>query len=121
MFLLVPVSQALGWFLRIFFYRRLAIMFLWVYIFPIPLKFNVSFRPSLLMLLISIGLFDISAFFSYSLGVRTVNASLVAPVAASFPLITILLAKIFLKEKMSASQTAGIIGIILGLILISQQ
>lgn len=121
MFFIVPASQAIGWFLPIFLYRFFAIIFLWAYIFVIPLKFNISFRPPLFMLLIPIGILDIGAFFSYSLGVRTANASLVAPVAASFPLITVLLARIFLKERILLPQAAGIAAVIAGLVLISLQ
>lgn len=117
-FVIVPVSQEVGWFLPIFLYRLFAIIFLWIYIFITPLTFKVSFQPSLLSRLIPIGILDITAFFAYSLGVRSINASLVAPVAASFPLVTILLARIFLKEKILFNQAVGIAAVIAGVILI---
>ncbi len=46
-------------------------------------------------------------------------ASVVAPVASIFPVITILLARVFLKEKLAVNQLLGIGGILAGLVLLS--
>ena len=59
------------------------------------------------------------AFFTFSLGTSGSYASIVAPIGSAYALITIVLAKIFLKEKIKVSQYFGIAGILAGLILIS--
>lgn len=121
LFLIVPASQVLGWFIPVFIFRLFALLFLAFHILTVSSKISLrtSLQPSLLSILIPIGLLDIGAFFSYSLGVGGESASIVAPIAASFPLITIILARIFLKEKMTSGQIIGIAGIVVGLILIT--
>lgn len=42
-----------------------------------------------------------------------------APISSAFALITVLLAKIFLKERLEAGKIAGVSAVITGLILIS--
>jgi drug/metabolite transporter (DMT)-like permease len=71
------------------------------------------------LLLSIIGLFDICAFFSYSLGVSNAFGSIVAPISSANTLITILLGILILKEKMSQRQLVGIGAIISGLVLIA--
>ena len=61
---------------------------------PIKIPKEISY----LALFVSIGLLDISAFFSYSLGVMGEYASIVAPIGGTFTMVTILLARLFLKE-----------------------
>lgn len=46
-------------------------------------------------------------------------ASIVAPIGSAYALVTIILAKIFFKEKTKPNQYFGIAGILAGLILIS--
>jgi len=70
-------------------------------------------------LLFFIGIFDMGAFFTFSLGTSGSYASVVAPIGSAYALVTIVLAKIFLKEKIKPNQYFGIIGILAGLILIS--
>jgi len=43
----------------------------------------------------------------------------VSPVASAFPVFTVLLAKIFLKERIAFGQAAGIGSVIFGLVLLS--
>jgi len=118
-FLVVPASRILGWFLPVFVFRFFALLFLISFIIFNKQSLRPNFRPSLLALLLPIGLLDIGGIFAYSYGVRGIYASIVAPVAASFPLVTIILAKIFLKEKLVLNQIFGIASVIAGLILIS--
>lgn len=119
LFLIVFPSKTLGWFLPVFLFRLFAILFLTFYIFISKKSFKINPQPSLLGLLLSIGLLDIGAFFAYSFGVSGEYTSIVAPIAASFPLVTILLAKVFLRERIAPNQIFGIAGIVAGLISIS--
>jgi len=119
LFLITPASRALGWFLPIFALRLFTLLFVAGYIIFSNQSFKINFQPPLFVLLSLIGLLDMGASFTYCFGVSKEYASIVAPIAASFPLVTILLAKIFLKEKLLPNQILGIISVIAGLILIS--
>lgn len=56
----------------------------------------------------------LSLFFAFQYG----KASLVAPVTGTYPALVVFLAVIFLKEKITKRQIAGILAIILGIILV---
>jgi drug/metabolite transporter (DMT)-like permease len=118
-FLIIPASKTLGWFLPVFALKSFGILFLIIYIMISKKSLKFSFQPSFLVLFFLIGLLDIIAFFSYSFGVGIENVPVVASISASFPLVTMILARIFFKEKLAFNQIIGIIGVIAGLILIS--
>lgn len=117
-FLLTAPSRALGWFLSIFIIRFFAILFL------IPFFINKTFYPSTdrrfyLIIFSIIGFIDVISFLAYTFGIQIEQVSIVAPLVAPFPLVTIILARIFLKERLTLNQVIGIVGALVGLILIS--
>ena len=59
------------------------------------------------------------AFFAYAFGIRGEQVSIIVAIVAAFPLVTIVLARIFLKERLVLNQALGIASVITGLILIS--
>lgn len=59
------------------------------------------------------------AYVSFSLGVEKHYMTIIAPIAAAFPLITILLAILILKERVSLTQLIGVLFIITGIIALS--
>lgn len=119
LFLLIFPSKELGWFLPSLTFRFLIICFLLLYILysRIPIVPKTQKLP--LKLLIAIGIFDILAFFSYSLGVTSGYGSIVAPVSSASTLVTIFLGILFLKEKIGVRKIIGISTIVGGLLLIS--
>jgi len=119
MFLLVFTTDALGWFVPVLFFKIFGIGLLFLYMLKKRSFQKISITKPVILLLVPIGILDIVAFFTYSLGINSLNASMVAPVAASFPVVTIILARIFLKERLSIIQTIGVVGIIAGLVIIS--
>ncbi|MBZ9577726.1 DMT family transporter [Patescibacteria group bacterium] len=119
LFLIVIPSKTFGWFLPVFGLKLFGIMFIVIYAMLIKQSLKVKLQLSLLALFFLVGFSDMVAFFGYSFGVEGEYASIIAPVAASFPLVTIILARIFLKERIVLNQAFGIVGIIAGLILIS--
>jgi drug/metabolite transporter (DMT)-like permease len=119
MFLLAIVIKQLGWFLPGFLSRLFILIFLILYFIFKKQSLKTEFKPINWILIVVIGFLDIIAFFAYSMGVSTEYASIIAPVAASSPLITTVLAQVFLKEKIALSQIFGIIITISGIILIS--
>lgn len=119
LFMLISVTKELGWFLPAFIFRFLILLLLTTYILYskkslLPKTSNFPWG-----ILILIGLFDMLAFFTYSLGVSASYGSIVAPISSANTLVTIVLSLIFLKEKIRLRQTIGITAIIFGLVLIS--
>ena len=65
------------------------------------------------------GCFSALAYGGYSVGIDKYPKTLVAPIAAAYPVTTIILSYIFNKEKLSKSQALGASLVILGAALIS--
>ncbi|MCD6477641.1 MAG: DMT family transporter [Candidatus Aenigmarchaeota archaeon] len=110
------VSQ-LNWFAPIFFLRVFMVIFL--FSSSKGVKNNLLIPKKVIPVVAIIGLLDVMAFIGFGLGVNSVYVSIVSPIAASFPLVTIILARIFLKEKLEMNQKIGVTGILIGLILLS--
>lgn len=71
-------------------------------------------------LLFLIGLFDGGAYLTLSWGFgATTFTSVVTMLSAAYSLPTLILARIFLKEKLTPNQWVGVLSIILGLVLLS--
>jgi len=118
-FLLTPVSQSLGWFWVVVLTRIFMIIFLIFYMLIIKKSFKINVQDSSFPLLLLMSLIDVAAYCLYCIGVSEEYTAIIAPIVASSPLVAVILARIFLKERIRGSQTAGIIVILLGLILIS--
>lgn len=120
-FLMSPVSKNLGWFLPVFIFKVFAVVIL-LFFFLLKVDKELFLRslqfPTLFFLL-PIGFLDVGSFFSYSVGIRIGYSSIIAPIAASFPLVTIFLARIFFKERITTTQVIGIAAVLGGIILIS--
>lgn len=80
----------------------------------IPKKISFPLVP-----LMVIGLFDMLAFMSLSIGISKTNSSIIAPIASANTIVVIGLAVLFLKEKLKVNQIVGTIGILIGIILIA--
>ena len=119
LFLLVFATKELGWFLPAFIFRFFVLLLLVGYILFSKSVFIPKSTKFPLKLLLLIGLFDIGGFFSYSFGVSGTQASIVAPIGSAFALVSVLLAKVFLKEKIYRNKMVGILAIVGGLVLIS--
>ena len=119
LFLLIFATKDLGWFLPAIVFRFFVLLLLVGYMLFTGKLTSVKSTKIPLSLLILIGVFDIGGFFSYSLGVSGSQASIVAPIGSAFTLVTVILAKVFLKEKWDLGKAAGILMIVGGLVLIS--
>lgn len=98
--------------------RIFSSMGLFIYMKFKKITFQVSDK-TLWKFLGLIGLFDVFAFASLSYGLsHTSYTSIVAMLGAIFSLPTIVLARIFLKERTTTIQTLGSIVIIIGIVLI---
>lgn len=117
--LLVPMVREFGWYLPSMLMRLWAFLFLILFfaLFPQFLRTPRIVKPPLLAFL-GVAACDIGGVFFYGEGVRQGLASVVAPVSAAFPLITILLAAAQFQEKLFLSQKIGIAATLAGLILL---
>ncbi len=66
-----------------------------------------------------VGFATMGAYISYSIGIEKYLTSLVGPLAAAYPLVTVVLAYLVLKEKIVLNQRLGMISVIAGVILLS--
>jgi uncharacterized membrane protein len=64
-------------------------------------------------------LLDFSGFLTFNLSLTTEFVSIVGPIAATYPAVTVMLAYVFLKERVANNQKIGIAAILTGLALIS--
>lgn len=63
-----------------------------------------------------IGAFDFAAFMSLSLGELQANSSLILPIASAYALVTVILAWIVLKEKMTFRHIVSALAIVAGIV-----
>jgi uncharacterized membrane protein len=106
-----------GWIFWVFMVRIILSSLLLIYMLFIK-KVGIGVRGKpLILLLIFVALFEAVASFGSSWGFHnSVNAtSIVASVSSAYPLITVLLGFIFLKERLALNQYIGIAVIIAGL------
>jgi len=116
--LLRPIVSAVGPLLALLFLKVLAAatLFSWVG----TTKTKISIPTKMIFLFIATaGVLDFLAYTSFNLSLNTQLVSIASPIAASAPAVTVVLAYIFLKERLLNNQKLGIIVILAGLILIS--
>ncbi len=62
-----------------------------------------------------LGLLDVTSFFAWYLGLRFGLVAIVTPIANSSPVLTVILAHLFLKERVGWPQRVGIVAILVGI------
>lgn len=107
----------IGWFLPIFFIGMITAFFLLAY--SGVAKKSISFPRNVLLFIILVGILDTVAYLSYSSGVTSEYAAIVAPIGAASPAISIILARIFFKERLHFNQKVGVVSVLAGLIMLS--
>lgn len=116
LFLLVTPTKMVNWFLPTLVFRLLLILFLGGYM----MVTKTSFIPSKVKVpwgtLFVIGAFDFAAFMSLSLGELQANSSLILPIASAYALVTVVLAWIVLKEKMTLRHIISALAILVGIV-----
>lgn len=108
--------KELGWFAPIFFMKLLVVIYLGLY-FGIKGERVILPARRLAGIIVAVAVLEAAAFLSYGLGAEVLLNSLVVPISSTYPLVTILLASIFLREKITATQYFGIALIIGGITL----
>jgi drug/metabolite transporter (DMT)-like permease len=118
-FLTTSVTKDLGWFLPVLLYRLIALVILVFYLRMFKKKEKLLPERKYMKILIPIGIFDIGAFFAFSIGLFSSQASIVAPISSTSPLFTMILAYFFLKEKLTKIQIFGAVFALSGIVLSS--
>ena len=119
LFLLVMPTKSVNWFLPTFVFRLILILCLSAYMMATKTSFIRKNGSMPWGQLFVIGAFDFAAFMSLSLGELQANSSFILPIASAYALVTVALAWIFLKEKMTARHLLAAFAIILGIVAIS--
>ncbi len=91
-------------------------------VFTIPLLFFIPLSPvslGIVAFIVLTAILGFSGLFMYFRGLDTGSVSIVAPIAASSPAVTVLLALLFLNETLSGAQALSVLMIILGSIAVS--
>jgi drug/metabolite transporter (DMT)-like permease len=70
-------------------------------------------------MLLAVGLLDTSAFLIYSIAITTTFTSIAAVLSSLFSVVTVVLAQLLLRERLSRAQWLALIGIFSGVGLIS--
>ncbi|MGA3060057.1 MAG: DMT family transporter [Candidatus Bathyarchaeia archaeon] len=116
--LLRPIVAAVGPIMALLFLKLIATatLFSWTGV----TKTRISIPPKMIFLFIaSAGILDFLAYTTFNLSLSTQLVSIVSPIAATAPAVTVVLAYVFLKERIVSNQKLGIIAILAGLVLIS--
>ena len=77
---------------------------------------GANFGRGAVALVIAAAVLDSLAFITYNLGIEREDVSLIAPIAASYPVVTLGLAWVLLRERVSVVQMAGIV-VLLGAVV----
>jgi drug/metabolite transporter (DMT)-like permease len=107
----------LGWVLPIVLIKIMEIFY--VLIFVIPQKKSIAFPSNVKLFVILGGIFEAIAFLSFGIGVSLEYTSIVGPLAFAFPAVAVILAVMFLKEKLDLNQIFGVVSVIIGIVLLS--
>ena len=111
----VLVSE-LGWFIPVLLVRLVLVSLLFSY--SLTTKRDISFPTKVAILVILAGILEFIAFLSYGIGINLEYTSLVAPISAASPVVTIVLAKIFLGERLELNQNVGVAAVLISILLL---
>ena len=117
LFVLIAVLvRELSWFLPMLFIKAAMVVYLLSYG---SAKKSLGFPRNVALFILFIGILEVVAFLSYGVGITSEYTSIVAPIGAAFPVVTIVLARIFLKEVLEINQKIGVLFVLAGLVLLS--
>ncbi len=117
MFLIGLSVSRVGWFLPVFFLRLFSFSF---FVFMTRFDFSrVSMPTGFSPLLLGIGFLEGVGIIGFGLGATSEYVAIVSPVAAASPMVCVVLARIFLKERISINQFLGVLLILAGVVFLA--
>ncbi len=111
------LTKQLGWFVPMVLLKLFSMAYLLVY--KAAMRPKIANPGKLWNAVLIIALLEVIAWVAVGIGLKTEYTSIVAPVSASFPILTILLARVFLKEKLELNQNIGVASVIAGILLLA--
>jgi len=111
LFALKPVSNVLGVFLPVLIMRWVGVS---VLVVPFLARKPSGSGGGAFRLILAIAFFDTFANVIYTVGVHIGTVTIVATLGGMFSAVTVLLARLFLKERLSLHQIVGFVAIIIG-------
>ena len=79
----------------------------------------IETKHKLLALIAAVGVLDSLGLLAYTFAIKDAPVSTIAPIVAAVPALSVILAVVFLKERLSLHQTVGILAAMAGIFLIS--
>ncbi len=116
-FLSALLAISIGWFNAGFYIILSSIAVFLVYGFLS--KQDFQFGKGNLLYLVPVAAFDVAASLSYNLGVTASYTAVVATITSASPFVTVLLAAIFMRERLTAVQKVGVMLILAGIVLLA--
>ena len=113
-----PLVEDVGPFLAVASVRLLATIFLGLYLMARKSPM-LPFSRGAVVLVIGAGVLDSLGFVTFNLGIERDPVSLIIPIAASYPAVTLALAWVLLRERMTGVQMMGVAAILGGVIAFS--
>lgn len=111
------IANEIDWFFPILFVGLVTACYLSIY--AAVSKKDISFPKNVWLFIVLVGVLDTLAYLSYSSSVTTIYGAIVAPIGAVSPAISIILAKLFLKERIEINQEIGMVSVLIGVIMLS--
>jgi len=114
------VSMDIGEMGTLFFNRTLVTLILLIVLpffgnpFPRDIQRKVSLKT-----IVAAGLTEFAGFFGFIVGVSVGIVSIIAPISSASPAVTVVLAQVFLNERLVRIQKAAVVSVILGIALLS--
>ena len=109
--------EELNWFVALFLIKMVTVFCFLTYAGMVKIK--MTFPKKVWIFIILIGIFEAIGTLSYMAGISTEHTAVIAPIIATSPMITILLARIFFKEILDLNQKYGIAFVLMGLVLLA--
>ncbi|MBU0974718.1 EamA family transporter, partial [Patescibacteria group bacterium] len=114
------ISEKIGWLPTSLYVKFGAIISLLIFSSFAKKKLKIEkANKKILLVVVLVGVLEAAAVVSMNYGLEFGDLVLVSPIASALSIVTILMAVVFLKEKISKIQTLGIIITIIGIILAS--
>lgn len=116
-FLIGYLVKTIGWFAASLYPLMFTIVFMFLY--GGAAKTELTIKCGIVPLLLLIAVIDTVAFLSYNLGVTYSYTDIVAPITAASPVITVLLALVLLKERLTLNQKLGVLLVLVSIVALA--
>lgn len=112
------ISESIGWVSTTFFVKLGIVLFMLLFSLLMKRELRVAqASPKIMTTILFAGVLEAAAVAVVNWGLTIGDAILVTPISSALSIVTIAMAVVFLKEKITALQGIGMIGVITGIVL----